>query len=202
MSADSSPRRVPASRYWLFFVVAALGCGIDLATKSWIFNWIGMPERRDDVWLWPHVFSLTTSLNPGALFGLGQGFHAAFAALSVAAAILIVYWLFYAGAARDRVLTFTLALIMAGILGNLYDRLGLPGLRSVDGERVYAVRDWLHFKINGVIDWPVFNIADSLLVCGAIILFWHVWSSQRVSGDDKQSSEEPAEQLPSPASND
>ncbi len=204
MSVDSSPRRVPASRYWLFFGVAALGCGIDLATKSWIFNWIGMPDHqlRDDVWLWPRVLSLTTSLNPGALFGLGQGFHALFAALSVAAAILIVYWLFYAGAARDRVLTFTLALIMAGILGNLYDRLGLPGLQWGNGQRVFAVRDWLHFKINGVIDWPVFNVADSLLVCGAIILFWHVWSSQRVSGDDKQSSEEPAEQVPSAASND
>jgi signal peptidase II len=185
----------------MFFGVAALGCGIDLATKSWIFDWIGMPDdvRRGDVWLWPHVFSLTTSLNPGALFGLGQGFHAAFAALSVGAAILIVYWLFLKGAARDCVLTFTLALIMGGIAGNLYDRLGLPGLQWLDGQHVFAVRDWLHFKINGVVDWPVFNIADSLLVCGAIILFWHVWSSQRVSGDDKHSAEEPTEGIPSAA---
>lgn len=203
MSADSGPRRVPASRYWLFCGVAALGCGIDLATKSWIFEWIGMPGHplRDDVWLWRGVFSLTTSLNPGALFGLGQGFHTAFAALSVLAAILILYWLFYVGAARDRVLTFTLALIMAGIAGNLYDRLGLPGLRSGD-ERVYAVRDWLHFKIDGLIDWPVFNVADSLLVCGAIILFWHVWSSQRSDANDQRSADESVQQIPSAAGND
>jgi signal peptidase II len=205
MSADSGPRRVPASRYWLFLGVAAFGCGIDLATKSWIFAWIGMPDdpRRGDVWLWRDVFSLTTSLNPGALFGLGQGFHAAFAALSVAAAILILYWLFYVGAARDRVLTFTLALIMAGIAGNLYDRLGLPDLRfQGHEERVYAVRDWLHFKINGLVDWPVFNVADSMLVCGAIILFWHVWSSQRSTADGQQSVDEPAKQIPSAAGND
>jgi signal peptidase II len=64
------------------------------------------------------------------------------------------------------------------------------------------VRDWLHFKINGIVDWPVFNIADSLLVCGAIILFWHVWSSQRACSDEKQSAEEPSERVPSTAGND
>jgi signal peptidase II len=205
MTAEPGPRTVPTSRYWLFFGVAALGCGIDLATKSWIFDWIGMPDnpRRGDIWLWPQVFSLTTSLNPGALFGLGQGFHAAFAALSVGAAILIVYWLFYVGAARDRVLTFTLALIMAGIAGNLYDRLGLPGLRWVaNNQQVYAVRDWLHFKIHGVIDWPVFNIADSMLVCGAIILFWHVWSSQRIPSGEELPAGEQSERVPSTAGSD
>jgi len=118
------------------------------------------------------VFSLTTSLNDGALFGIGKGFVAGFAALSVAAAIFVLYWLFYAGAARDWMLTLTLGLITAGIFGNLYDRLGLHHLSS-QGERVFAVRDWLHFKIDGLVDWPIFNIADSLLVCGAALLIWH-----------------------------
>jgi signal peptidase II len=84
------------------------------------------------------------------------------------------------GAARDWVLTISLAAIMGGIFGNLYDRLGLPGLAwnfpaNRVGQPVYAVRDWLHFRIedaNGgvLFDWPVFNIADCLLVSGSILL--------------------------------
>jgi signal peptidase II len=108
---------------------------------------------------------------------MGQGMVHVFALLSVVAAAGILYWLFWAGAARDRLLTVALGAITAGIFGNLYDRLGMPRLIWPDwhpraGQPVYAVRDWLHFKIEGVIDWPVFNIADSLLVCGAALLFW------------------------------
>jgi signal peptidase II len=195
MSADSGARMVPANRYLLFFAVALGGCALDLATKSWIFARIGMPddpERRPDIWLIRSVFSLTTSLNDGALFGIGKGFVAGFAAISVAAAFFVLYWLFYAGAARDWMLTLTLGLIAAGIFGNLYDRLGLHHLWS-QGERVFAVRDWLHFEIKGVINWPVFNIADSMLVCGAILLFWHVWTLKQSPESDGKPASEPAQ---------
>jgi signal peptidase II len=72
----------------------------------------------------------------------------------------------------DRWLLLALALITGGIIGNLYDRLGLPGLQwhaplERRGEAVLAVRDWIHFKLDGVIDWPIFNLADSWLVIGA-----------------------------------
>jgi signal peptidase II len=171
---------VPASRYLLFVSLAGSGCAADLATKSWIFSAqpLGHPSR----WLIGEVFGFTTSLNEGALAGIGQGKTPLFAALSVAAAVAIVYWLFVRGAARDRWLTLALGSIMAGILGNLYDRLGLPGLTwpagyrgHAAGDPVYAVRDWLHFKIDGVIEWPIFNLADSLLVCGAALLVWHAF---------------------------
>ena len=171
-------RAVPPSRYAVFFVIAVVGCAVDLLTKSWIFARIGPPGPDQDVpiVLWPGVFSLTTSLNEGALFGIGQGMTPVFAALSILAAIGIVYWLFVSRAAMDLWLTIALGSITAGIFGNLYDRLGLHGLitfRGGEPERVYAVRDWLHFKIEGVIDWPVFNIADAMLVCGAAMLMWH-----------------------------
>jgi lipoprotein signal peptidase len=61
--------------------------------------------------------------------------------------------------------------------GNLYDRLVLPGLEwhaplERLGQPVYAVRDWIHVTVPGVIDWPIFNLADSWLVIGAGMLLW------------------------------
>jgi signal peptidase II len=171
---------LPKNRILAFAAIAASGAAIDLLTKSWIFAKLGMPGQQPPIVLWPGVFSLTTSLNEGALFGMGQGMTLVFAALSVVAAVGILYWLFALGAARDWILAISLSAIMGGIFGNLYDRLGFPGLEwnypeHRIGEPVYAVRDWLHFRIEGadgreVFDWPVFNVADCLLVSGSILL--------------------------------
>lgn len=174
----NSAAAVPRNRYWIYGSLALVGFLADLLTKNWIFGRLGMPHRSPPIWLWPDVLSLTTSLNEGALFGMGQGLVPVFAMLSLAAAAGIVYWLFWLGAAHDRLLTFALGSVTAGIFGNLYDRLGLHGLRwhfppDRAGERVFAVRDWIHFKIDGVIDWPVFNLADSFLVCGVALLMLH-----------------------------
>ena len=80
---------------------------------------------------------------------------------------------------RDLLLTLALSCVTAGIFGNLYDRLGLPGLRWNStsalhhaGDPVHAVRDWILVMI-GPWHWPNFNVADSLLVCGAALLVWH-----------------------------
>ncbi len=178
---------VPRSRYLIFLSIAGLGCAVDLWTKRWIFDRLGMPDFDDQgnplvspIWIVKPIFSLTTSLNTGALFGIGQGQGIIFAALSVVAAIGIVYWLFVSRAAKDALLTVALGCVMAGILGNLYDRLGLPGLRWNRGHQigklVCAVRDWMHFEVQAInLDWPVFNVADSLLVCGAALLVLHAF---------------------------
>jgi signal peptidase II len=178
--------KASTSRIALFLAIALLGCAADLATKSWIFDRLGMPYTHPPMVLITGIFSLTTSLNEGALFGMGQGMTLAFAGLSVLAAAGIVYWLVLAGASRDSWLTVALGFIMAGIAGNLYDRLGLPGLvwhapDPRDGQPVYAVRDWLHFEIQSIgFNWAVFNLADSMLVIGACMLFLHVaWREGR-----------------------
>ena len=171
---------VPTSRYLVFFALALGVCALDLFTKTWAFASLGLPDRFSEPWwLWQGVLGFQTSLNGGALFGLGQGFWPLFAALSIGAAIGILLWLFGAGAARDWLLTIALGFVMAGILGNLYDRLGLPGLRWPHGfaghsadAPVHAVRDFILVMI-GRWPWPTFNIADSSLVCGAALLVWH-----------------------------
>jgi signal peptidase II len=170
-------KAIPRSRFVLFWALAAGGCAVDLATKRWIFDRLDMPGAKPTEWLVQNIFGFTTSLNEGALFGIGQGQVALFASLSVVALVGILYWLFVAGAAHDLLLTIALGSVCAGIFGNLYDRLGLPGLQW-QGKAVYAVRDWLHFQIVGLIDWPIFNIADSLLVCGAGLLIWHAFRAE------------------------
>jgi signal peptidase II len=160
----------------LFGLIAILGCSVDLATKAWFFS---SPELYGGrvAWLWPGHVGIQLSWNRGALFGFGQGNSWLFAVLSVLAACAILVWLFRFGAARDRWITVSLGCVMAGILGNLYDRLGLPDTlwpgRTVDvGQPAHAVRDWILVEWNDRWTWPNFNIADSLLVLGAAALVY------------------------------
>lgn len=177
-------------RFCVFFVVAGLGLAVDLATKAWIFGHLGMPGEQPVWWIVPDVVGFQTSLNEGALFGMGQGMTPWFAGLSVLFAVGIVIWLFVGGAAKSWWMTISLAGITAGIFGNLYDRLGLHGLKwgggdglHQAGEPVYAVRDWILVMI-GRWPWPNFNIADSLLVCGVTALIIHtLWFSETATQD-------------------
>jgi signal peptidase II len=151
-------KAVSATRLVAFVSIVAVGCAADLATKNYMFSWLGMPGHSPSYWLIDHLLGYTTSLNEGALFGMGQGRVNLFAALSILAAIGIIYWLFVAGAAKDWFLTIALGMVTGGILGNLYDRLGMPGLKWVPpdlrghavGEPVFAVRDWIHYRIHAL----------------------------------------------------
>jgi lipoprotein signal peptidase len=103
-------------------------------------------------------------VNHGALFGIRLGLgdkevwlaNVVFAVVSFFAAAAIIYWSKRPATLRDPFLCAALGLILAGTLGNLYDRLVFGG-----------VRDFLYFHW---IEWPVFNFADCCLVCGAFLL--------------------------------
>jgi signal peptidase II len=174
---------VPRSRYVLFGLVAAVGSTADLVTKAWVFSW---PELSGGAvhWLCPNYVGIQLSCNPGALFGMGQGMTWLFATMSVLAGGAILVWLFWFDAARDGWLTGALGAVTAGILGNLYDRLGLPerlwpGQAGSVARTGHTVRDWILFQWNDEWRWPNFNIADSLLVIGAAVLFCHAMRQPR-----------------------
>jgi len=149
---------------------------IDLLTKHWIFQWRGIPPEkglpREIRPIWEDYVGIETALNKGGLFGMLQGYVVLFSCLSVVAVVGIVCWLFLARAARDRFLTVTLGCVTGGILGNLYDRFGLWGHPDLQGARRCEVRDWILLRA-GDFEWPNFNVADCLLVTGAILLAWH-----------------------------
>jgi signal peptidase II len=177
-------KAVPWGKYLLFFALALGGFAVDLWTKRWAFEGLGPPSGNVE-WVWQGVFGFETSLNEGALFGLGQGWVTAFVVLSFGAVGGILLWLFWPGNPKDWTLTAALGSVTAGVLGNLYDRLGLPGLTwtyateaHAVGDPVYAVRDFILVMI-GSLKWPNFNVADTLLVCGAGLLLLHAFLDYR-----------------------
>src|SRR5262245_41317630 len=101
-------------------------------------------------------------VNKGALWGTTlqlspAAANCAFGIVSVLAGGAIIYWSTRPGTAQHGYLCFALGLILAGTLGNLYDRIVFSG-----------VRDFLWW--HKFVDWPVFNVADCCLVFGASLL--------------------------------
>jgi len=108
------------------------------------------------------LFSITHVRNPGAAFGFladaSPVFRAIFfVAVTVLAIFLVLHYIWKSRAEEPR-LTFALSLILSGAVGNLIDRVRL-------GE----VIDFLDVYI-GAYHWPAFNVADSAISVGAVIL--------------------------------
>jgi len=180
-------KALPASRHLLFWSLSIVILAIDLVSKSLVFERLGFP-RRSTRWLidgWVQ-FRLCTTMNEGALWGMGQGLTWLFASLSVVAFVGVLWWLFVCGAAHSLWLTLSLSLITGGTLGNLYDRLGLHGCVNRETGQVWkAVRDFLDFRFGGF-EWAIFNCADAFLMTGAGML---VVESFRSDGGVKPAAE-------------
>ena len=171
LAGPQRPRSL-AGRFWVFLAIAAAGGIIDLWSKEAIFRWRGLPTQSDIWWVWEPYFGIETAVNIGAVFGLGAGQGQIFAAMSVIAAVGIVVWLFWFRAAESWWLTVAMGLVGGGIIGNLYDRMGMWWQDGYPIEWQSGVRDWILWRINEQWTWPNFNIADSLLVVGAGMLLY------------------------------
>lgn len=112
---------------------------------------------------------LTYIHNPGAAFGIHLGPYSRyiFLVLSVIALIALasMYW---ATPAKDKVRLSAIALICAGAIGNLLDRIRLQA----------GVVDFLDVGI-GDLRWPVFNVADIAVTTGAIFLALSLWREEQ-----------------------
>jgi signal peptidase II len=180
---------VGRAHHVLFWTIAIGGAAFDLVTKAVVFDRIGPPPSRP-VSVIPNVLELHTNFNSGALWGFGRSLphsSAIFAALSVFAALVILYVLFVRGGATDARLTAALGLIMAGAMGNCYDRVVLG-----------HVRDFVHFHVDPInFNCAIFNFADNMLVAGAIILMLTALRAEHAEAgppeDEARRSEEPQE---------
>jgi len=123
--ADAAPTRADASAlnsprsYAILLVTAIVGLTTDLVTKHLAFH--SLRWNRPKI-LIPDLLSLDLSLNLGALFGIGKGMSLLFILASVLAVGFVAY-MFATSLRRQWVVHLALGLVLAGALGNLYDRL-------------------------------------------------------------------------------
>ena len=180
----NGPTKRRSLRYVLFAVLSASALAWDLWSKWAVFRWLKVHGQfavwKGSVLGIPIDFELATTFNLGALWGLGQGQTWLFASLSLLAIAVIGYFLWTGQAVESWWLTVASGLLLAGTMGNLYDRLGLHGWKDAKGQ-IYGVRDFLDFVFfNGGFHWATFNFADSYLVTGAIMLVLHsFWQPQQ-----------------------
>ncbi len=116
----------------------------------------GMLADGPPVIVIPGVMQLTYTTNTGGAFGLLEGLPWLFALATIGVSVAIVW---ASPRVRRASVAVALGMILGGALGNLADR--LSGGLSLDG----TVTDFIDFRI-----WPVFNLADTAIVLGALFL--------------------------------
>ena len=155
------------------YLLAAFGVYMaDQASKAWAIKALRFGEDRVII---RGFFQFAYTENPGIAFGqlqdggsFGRWF---FVVLAVAAAIAVFYYFLRTPRNDDRVLG-ACALLLAGIVGNLTDRVRLGYV--VDFIVLHA----------GNYHWPTFNIADASITIGALLLAWDMIFSHRTKTQD------------------
>lgn len=205
---DNRPSWTSLTAWGTLVLVLCIGLFIDLGSKSWAFQSVAskpvelnyqevVSENFNPPWhqglrvLPGDLLDFHLVLNRGAVFGIGQGSRGVFVVFTVIAvvvAVIVFGWWTRAGSHLAHV---AIALILAGGLGNLYDRV-----------TVGAVRDFLHmlprWELPWGMNWPggsaevfpwVFNVADVMLLLGMGLLLLHVRLLDRSAAEQETASE-------------
>jgi signal peptidase II len=150
----------------LLLAVAAVVLAADIASKAAaVASLAGRPPVR----LLGGFLTLRVTRNSGAAFSIGPSMTVLFTAIAVGVIIFILR-------ASRRIASIpwavTLGLLLGGAMGNLTDRL----FRAPGPLRGFVV-DWIQLP-----HWPVFNLADSAIVCGGLLAVLLTWRGIGVSG--------------------
>jgi signal peptidase II len=158
---------------WVLVVaIAALVFALDQATKAWVLRALA---GSGPVTVIPGFFDLTLSRNTGGVFGLFAGAPSfgrrAFFVAATAVALGLIASLLRRWGPESRLLTVALSLVAGGALGNLVDRL-----------RFGSVVDFIDWYWRGH-HWYTFNVADSAITVGAVLLLVHSLLPQPHAGE-------------------
>jgi signal peptidase II len=158
------------SAYLIFFPLVLIGIISDLWSKKAIFGWLQL-QPGETFFIIDGFLRLVRAENAGAAFGIAYGQRYLLIAVSVIA-LIIIFAVFFFSKTGTKLVHISLALLAAGVCGNLYDRIFNGGW----------VRDFIEVVYWPGRHWPAFNIADSMLCVGVGLLiissFFTDWSSR------------------------
>lgn len=167
LQGQATAPRMKAPLQWLWLAVVVII--LDLGSK-----WLALFALNYDqpVTVIPGFFNLTLMYNHGAAFSFladNSGWQRwLLAAIAIIAALLLGFWLTRLKAGQAR-MAAALALIIGGAIGNLFDRM----------VNCYVV-DFLSFHWQQVYYYPTFNIADSAITIGAVLLILDSFTGKKV----------------------
>jgi signal peptidase II len=163
-------QRFNASKPMKFIVFLSLPLyALDQLTKQLVLRFINPFDARIVI---PDVFTLVHVTNNGAAFGTFKGNNTFFVGISILA-LVVVTVLLVRSHRGDLWRDISLALLLAGILGNLTDRL------------LYGhVIDFLLFNLHVryADPWPAFNVADSCISIAVVLFIIHSFRGQKSAG--------------------
>jgi signal peptidase II len=159
-------------KHFYFFLILLILLA-DQSTKIIISNTIASPtnnkiegseKKVDKIVVIPGFFDLIHIHNRGAIFGFFSqsekpSVYIVLTVASLLALVLVVYY-FFKTPSSEKAMKISLSLILGGALGNLIDRV----------IRGYVI-DFADFYV-GRLHWPAFNVADSCITIGALLLIF------------------------------
>jgi signal peptidase II len=150
-----------------FGIIAPVVLVLDWVTKRWALDALAGGRRIE---LLDGLIPLTLAFNKGAAFGLrvSQDSRWFFVPVTILA-LGLLFVLFRQALPRDALRHVSLSLVIAGALGNLWDR--------VRWSR--GVVDFIGPVNLGFTDFPIFNVADISISCGAVLLAVSFWIEER-----------------------
>jgi len=162
-------------------LIVIIAFAADLVTKNLALRHLGSFSSNDYNFL-GGILKLDLTFNQGGVFGIMQGHTNFFLIVSIIVLVIMIAYYFYEKQ-MPGLFRISMALIIGGAAGNIFDRI-IPFLKLIGPavDKALPGRD-------GVVDfisvgignhrWPTFNIADSVIIAGALLLVLVVYLEDR-----------------------
>jgi signal peptidase II len=158
----------------LQIIIVAVAIALDQLSKVWMTDFLSANGGYFE--LWPKVFNLLYIENRGAAFGMLQNSRWLFIIVTIIAVIAFIIYLIKERNGMHWLLKISSAMIIGGAIGNLIDRIF-----------VGFVVDFFYFEL---INFAVFNVADSFVSVGAVLLGIYILFIHKFEEDNKEISDE------------
>jgi signal peptidase II len=163
-----------SGRNRLFWTMVILVIAADQLTKEWAVRALQPPHIPHEIW--GNFLRFTLAFNRGAAFSMSAGDHSRWVFGTFAVIACVILWRLFRGSRDGETMrVVALALAFGGAAGNLIDRFR---------DRASVV-DFIDIGVNNIRFWT-FNVADSAVTVGAIMLAFVLWREDATSDSEEQ----------------